>query len=170
MNMKSLHTQQQIEHALFKLLQKKPYTEISIAEITRKAKVSRTSFYRNYDQKDEVIAQFLFNQYHNFIADIDQHNLRTFKQQLTAYLEFFKDNPQLMKLLLDAGFEGELLNFQTKYLKKLMSVYHSDVHLPDYTIAYQSGGIYMLLVWWVKQNYQTSLTDLITYAEKHIML
>lgn len=38
MNMKSLHTQQQIEHALFKLLQKKPYTEISIAEITRKAK------------------------------------------------------------------------------------------------------------------------------------
>ncbi len=68
MNMKSLHTQQQIEHALFKLLQKKPYTEISIAEITRKAKVSRTSFYRNYDQKDEVIAQFLFNQYHNFIA------------------------------------------------------------------------------------------------------
>lgn len=38
MNMKSLHTQQQIEHALFKLLQKKPYTEISIAEITRKAR------------------------------------------------------------------------------------------------------------------------------------
>jgi hypothetical protein len=75
-----------------------------------------------------------------------------------------------MKLLLDAGFERELLNFQTKYLKKLMSVYHSDVHLPDYAIAYQSGGIYMLLVWWVKQNYQTSLTDLITYAEKHIML
>ncbi|MCZ3864819.1 hypothetical protein L2362_01160 [Lactobacillus crispatus] len=55
-------------------------------------------------------------------------------------------------------------------MKKLMSVYHSDVHLPDYAIAYQSGGIYMLLVWWVKQNYQTSLTDLITYAEKHIML
>ena len=43
MNMKSLHTQQQIEHALFKLLQKKPYTEISIAEITRKAKVSRAA-------------------------------------------------------------------------------------------------------------------------------
>ena len=37
MNMKSLHTQQQIEEALFSLLQKKPYAENSIAEITRKA-------------------------------------------------------------------------------------------------------------------------------------
>lgn len=112
MNMKSLHTQQQIEHALFKLLQKKPYTKISIAEITRKAKVSRTSFYRNYDQKDEVIAQFLFNQYHNFIADIDQHNLRTFKQQLTAYLEFFKDNPQLMKYCLMQDLKENYLIFK----------------------------------------------------------
>lgn len=51
MNMKSLHKQQHIEKALFSLLQKKPYAEISIAEITRKAYVSRTSFYRNYSQK-----------------------------------------------------------------------------------------------------------------------
>lgn len=170
MNMKSLHTQQQIEDALFDLLQKKPYPEIPIAEITRKANVSRTSFYRNYEQKDEVIAQFLAKQYRKFIADINQHNLKTFKEQLTTYLEFFKNNPELMKLLLDAGFEGSLLNFQTHYLKKLLSIYHPDLQLPDYAIAYQSGGIYMLLVWWVKQNYQTSIADLIAYAEKHIML
>jgi hypothetical protein len=42
--------------------------------------------------------------------------------------------------------------------------------LPDYAIAYQSGGIYMLLIWWVKQDYATPLEDLINYAEKHIML
>jgi AcrR family transcriptional regulator len=51
MNMKSVRTQQQIEQSLFSLLQKKPYAEISIAEITRKADVSRTSFYRNYENK-----------------------------------------------------------------------------------------------------------------------
>lgn len=170
MNMKSRRTQEHIEKALFNLLEKKPYADISIAEITRKADVSRTSFYRNYVQKDEVIAQFLANQYNQFITDINQHNLRTFKEQLTAYLEFFKQNPELMKLLLNAGFEGELLNLQTQYLKKLLAVYHSDLHLPDYAIAYQSGGIYMLLVWWVKQNYATPLVELIDYAEKHIML
>lgn len=67
MNMKSLHTQQQIEKAMFSLLQKKPYVEISIAEITRKANVSRTSFYRNYNQKNDVLTSFLANQYQKFI-------------------------------------------------------------------------------------------------------
>ncbi|MCI1911166.1 MAG: hypothetical protein LKJ14_05145 [Lactobacillus amylovorus] len=51
-----------------------------------------------------------------------------------------------MKTLLDAGFEGSLLNLQTRYLRKLFTVYHPDLNLPDYAIAYQSGSIYMLLV------------------------
>ena len=58
MNMKSVRTQQQIEQSLFFIATKKAYAEISIAEITRKADVSRTSFYRNYENKDSVLAQF----------------------------------------------------------------------------------------------------------------
>ena len=75
-----------------------------------------------------------------------------------------------MKSLLAAGLEGSLLNFQTQYLNKLLKVYHPDLHLTDHAISYQSGGIYMLLVWWAKQNYQTDLDILIDYAQKHIML
>ncbi|MCT3602528.1 TetR/AcrR family transcriptional regulator [Lactobacillus acidophilus] len=170
MNMKSMRTQQQIEKTLFSLLQKKPYIDISIAEITRKAEVSRTSFYRNYENKDAVLAQFLAKQYQKFIDDINSRQIKTLKDQLKTYLDFFKKNPQLMKSLLAAGLEGSLLNFQTRYLNKLLKIYHPNLHLEDYAIAYQSGGIYMLLVWWVKQDYQTDLAVLIDYAQKHIML
>lgn len=84
MNMKSVRTQQQIEQSLFSLLQKKTYAEISIAEITRKADVSRTSFYRNYENKDSVLAQFLANQYQKFIDDINKHKLKSLTEQLTV--------------------------------------------------------------------------------------
>lgn len=170
MNMKSIRTQQQIEKTLFSLLQKKPYAEISIAEITRKANVSRTSFYRNYENKDSVMKKFLANQYQKFTDDITEHKLKSLSEQLVVYLTFFQKNPEIMKTLLEAGFEGGLLNLQTRYLKKLLKVYHPDLHLTDYAIAYQSGGIYMLLVWWVKQGYRTSLAELVDYIEKHIML
>ena len=90
MNMKIVRTQQQIEQSLFSLLQKKPYAEIPIAEITRKADVSLTSFYRNYENKDSVLAQFLANQYQKFIDDINEHKLKSLTEQLTVYLIFSK--------------------------------------------------------------------------------
>lgn len=96
--------------------------------------------------------------------------MSSLSSQLTAYLSFFKNNPKIMPLLLNAGFEGMLLNEQTSYLNKLLKNYHTDLNLTDYAISYQSGGIFMLLVWWVKQNYQTPLRDLVAYAQKHIMI
>lgn len=90
MNMKSVRTQRQIEQSLFSLLPKKSYAEISIAEITRKADVSRTSFYRNYENKDSVLVQFLANQYQKFIDDINKHKLKSLTEQLTVYLIFSK--------------------------------------------------------------------------------
>ncbi|MYU97689.1 transcriptional regulator, partial [Lactobacillus salivarius] len=45
------------------------------------------------------------------------HHLTDFKDQLAVYFKFFKDHPDLMKLFLNAGLEGELLNQQTKFLK-----------------------------------------------------
>ena len=90
MNMKIVRTQQQIEQSLYSQLQKKPYAESPIAEITRKADVSRTSFYRNYENKDSVLAQFLANQYQKFIDDINKHKLKSLTEQLTVYLIFSK--------------------------------------------------------------------------------
>ena len=90
MNMKIVRTQQQIEQSLFSLLPKKSYAEISIAEITRKADVLRTSFYHNYENKDSVLAQFLANQYQKFIDDINEHKLKSLTEQLTVYLIFSK--------------------------------------------------------------------------------
>lgn len=72
----------------FFIATKKPYAEISIAEITRKADVSRTSFYRNYENKDSVLAQFWANQYQKFIDDINEHKLKSLTEQLTVYLIF----------------------------------------------------------------------------------
>lgn len=110
--------------------------------------------------------KFLANQYQKFTDDITEHKLKSLSEQLVVYLTFFQKNPEIMKTLLEDG----LLNLQTRYLKKLLKVYYPDLHLTDYAIAYQSGGIYMLLVWWVKQGYRTSLAELVDYIEKHIML
>ena len=75
-----------------------------------------------------------------------------------------------MRVLLKAGFEGELLNQQTAYLHRLLIEYHPELDLSDYAISYQSGGIYMLLVWWVNDDFTAPVELLVDYARRHIML
>ena len=43
--------------AMMYLMNEKPYDSISISEIAKRAGVSRTAFYRNYETKDDVIRE-----------------------------------------------------------------------------------------------------------------
>ncbi len=57
-----------IETALILLMDEKEYEEITISELTRKAGVSRTAYYRNYESKDDILNTLLSS----LIADVIQ--------------------------------------------------------------------------------------------------
>ena len=50
-------TREYIRTAMIYLANEKPFNEISITELTRRAGVSRTAFYRNYDSKNDVLKE-----------------------------------------------------------------------------------------------------------------
>ena len=50
-------TRECIDMAMMYLMSEKPYESISISELTKRAGVSRTAFYRNYESKDDVLKE-----------------------------------------------------------------------------------------------------------------
>ena len=54
MNEKENLTQEYIYSAFLQLLDKKHYDDISVCEICTKAGVSRMSFYRNFESKEDL--------------------------------------------------------------------------------------------------------------------
>lgn len=50
---------QDIEQTLLDLMQQKPFSEISITEITTAANVARTSYYRNFTSKESILEAFV---------------------------------------------------------------------------------------------------------------
>ena len=50
-------TREAICTALVTLMETKDFNKISISELVRKAGVSRQSFYRNYDSKEQIVAE-----------------------------------------------------------------------------------------------------------------
>lgn len=55
----ALRSQEWMQTALFQLMEKKPYSMISVTEITERAGLARQTFYRNYQDKDEILLQYL---------------------------------------------------------------------------------------------------------------
>lgn len=49
----------QVTAALLKLMEIRPYQEIGISDLARAAQVSRSSIYRNFSGKDEVLRRYL---------------------------------------------------------------------------------------------------------------
>ena len=60
-NRQSERTKSWIFDALMLLMDEKPYKKINISDITKKAGVARTTFYRNYTDKDAIIFEYFNN-------------------------------------------------------------------------------------------------------------
>ena len=54
--------------ALFTLMSNKEFNDITITELSKKAGVSRLSFYRNYTSKEEIIIKYLDDNYQGDIV------------------------------------------------------------------------------------------------------
>ncbi|MCD8023519.1 MAG: TetR/AcrR family transcriptional regulator, partial [Lachnospiraceae bacterium] len=56
---KNTYVKKQITEALLKLLEQHEFEEISISQITACAQVSRNSFYRNYENKEDILLHYV---------------------------------------------------------------------------------------------------------------
>ncbi len=56
---KNTYVKKQITETLLKLLEQHEFEEISISQITALAQVSRNSFYRNYESKEDILLKYI---------------------------------------------------------------------------------------------------------------
>lgn len=136
-----------ITESLLILMENKAYADITIGEITKKAGVNRSTYYRNFEKKEDIIKHF-------FIKIMD------------TYLETINVNID-MKTYLTGMFHAFLL-----HKKQIMTIYNSHTAYilfdtlnkyftdrteqnPDTTsfnekfaLYYHTGGIFNTLILW----------------------
>lgn len=59
---KNERVKKEIEKALFTLLERKRFSEITVSDIIRTSGVARASYYRNFDSKEDVIESYMERQ------------------------------------------------------------------------------------------------------------
>ena len=85
--------------ALFDLMEEKPYSTITVKEISDKAQLSRRTFYRNFKVKEDLLYKYTDYLFEDYIKSIKENTDFSFNSTLINYFEFWNKHIKELELL-----------------------------------------------------------------------
>ena len=132
-----------IQTALIRLMKTKELKDITITELTKTAGVSRTTYYRNYYDKEDVLRD-LFT---GLMMEISREILaaETVYDTALAVFEGIRKNAEVYRILMKADYAEAMLNEITRIASSDLS---GDQPLEQMRIAFLTGALFnMVRVW-----------------------
>ncbi|MDR2738433.1 MAG: TetR/AcrR family transcriptional regulator [Treponema sp.] len=142
-------TKTYIAQSLILLMQKKPYTDISIGEITAKAGVNRSTYYRNFSSKEDIV-KFYINKIHHEYRHIFNKN-EPYKIHLEKLLTHFLKYKKEFILIYKNGLAHLILETLNGFYKPLMK--DKTISLEEQVkFWWYTGAIYNSFLWWISNE------------------
>jgi predicted DNA-binding transcriptional regulator AlpA len=162
-NPRVIISMESLAEAFYRYLQIKPYNEISIQEICEKAGVTRKTFYRNFETKDDLFDYYI---YEIIGIDFPQENNNSLEQSVKNLFNYFSKEKTLLSICEKNNLFDLLLERINKYLElnPQYGMAISDAkNIVDYGVYYwqvfNSSLIKMLEVW-TRRGFKESVDDL----------
>jgi len=167
-DMRIKYTREWTFEALSKLLETKTYQDIKIAEIIKKAGISRATFYRNFSSIDEVVVikvKMMFIDFHQDMLQYYQKN--TPPDETIVISEFFK-RIDIEEKVIDTVIKTNLeylmvegiLNIINYYKDSFYTLVKSNKTTEDYVMDMVASSAWTLLPRWHKTGKNETPTQL----------
>lgn len=169
-------TKQNIQSHFLDLLQSIDFQNITIKLLIKECQINRSTFYRNYEDKydliQKIVQQFLNefdnNIYPEFIT-LDKKNHEDFKPYFIPLINYFENNKKILILLSKNSlpiniFNEMLILYSEKLFNELIKHYHiqnSQIPIAHYFSQIIASNILTAMKWWHLKSPQTSKEDII---------
>lgn len=150
--------------ALIQLMEKKDFNDISITELTKRAGVGRVSFYRNFEDKTDVLRKYLNDIQYEFMRsrEANRHD-SNFTEYITGLFAHLYTYKELAILLLKADMfylVKEQFDFVFDKLKTTSE--------EESALFFLSGGLYNAFYYWVSNDFFGSPKEIAQNITKYI--
>lgn len=160
--------------ALLDLMKEKQYSIITVKEIADKAQLSRRTFYRNFNVKEDLLSEYAKYLFEDYINSIKEPINLTFSDVLVIYFEFWNEHIKELELLKQNHlfyFIMEQSNLFiidiTKVVKAQWHNYHDDVE-KEYIGLFSTGGLCNVLSKWVDDKERKTPKEMAQIIRKAI--
>lgn len=154
--------------ALFKLIEKKPFQDITVSEVCNMAGVCRSTFYSHYENTTELLQEThkkymndFFKNFNTNINDLDISNIKVedfvTDKFIIPYLKFIKKNKRIHKIYINNLSTFDTNDFYKLLLDNLWIPACKEKGINDYTIVnymskYYLNGMTSIVNEWVNNN------------------
>jgi AcrR family transcriptional regulator len=157
-NRQAERTKSWIFDAIMQLMDEKPYNKVTVSDITKKAGIARTTFYRSYKDKDDIVFEYLNNMFH--IKPLEKEKTDDGGKENIIVIIFdhkyiFKHQKNIKKILTITDIETRIFREVLKYPISLIEHYRKQLPEEEYAlcrfkICYQlTGSLRVIFDWFI---------------------
>ena len=154
-NPTALQSQQWLTDSLIALMEEKPFAQISVQELCRRADLSRQTFYNFFSSKEEILHRYLQQQCEQQFARYRNNDTLTVEQIVTVFSTILAQNERLLRCMLRSGLDGILADEVAHSVALFAGHFVSPCDPPGwlpYSEALLSGALAQLIVFWFGQE------------------
>ena len=159
-----------IMDALLQLMHTKDYEQITISELTRKAGVSRMSYYRSYSSKDSILTDYMHRILKEYAEELKgpafQADFQTYDHILWSlkYLQKYKNYVLCLK---KANRSEILLHGLDLYMLSVTKPLDKSA-LERYELYYYSGALYNIFMHWIEDDMKEDIEVIASIIYEHV--
>jgi AcrR family transcriptional regulator len=160
-------TRSWIFEALMLLMDTKPYSKITISDICNKAGIARPTFYRNYNDKDDVVFECCRTILNIVVEKPTERTSANKRIILTFNFNYMVEHQrELQKILSNAEIEGRIFSQLQRFPESLIKQY-KPILTPEeylicrYKICYQIAGSMRVIFDWFENNMPVGKQELV---------
>lgn len=147
-------TRECIEAALILLMKENAYQSISISDIIRKAGVSRSAYYRNYNSKEDILTN-LFNRAAETIVNALSTELVA-QNMVNSYCILFEKVLEIKELFEIILMADMVAKFEMAVNEKYLQAIDANSAEAYYRVLSWIGSIFNIIFGWIRHGYQES--------------
>jgi AcrR family transcriptional regulator len=172
MNEKAIaqRSKESINRALFVLMERGAYAEITVSEIAAQANLDRRTFYRHFKKKDDIISHYLktaAKEYERtFSIDLTPSNYAIAEAFFASCYAQKAELALLLKQNLAHLLLAEMSVIFSAYQKKFASREELEHINREYMLAYHIGGFWNILCQWLADGCQKSPAEMAAVIEE----
>ena len=160
----ALQSKEMLTNALLKLMETDDYSQITVIQLCQEADLSRRTFYRLYETKEDVLHEYMGSLIEHFKGMVSEAAPEHYTEIAAIYFNFWKHHSNFLKLLRRNNLLGMLYQTAGEVAPSVFQIANPDNHT-DYSVlafalSYSLGGLNGMLIRWAEDGMKISPDEL----------